>query len=33
VRLHRGTVKGPFHGHGELVVERTRYLDFGQEPA
>ena len=33
VRLHRGTVKGPFPGRGELVVERTRYLDFGQEPA
>jgi hypothetical protein len=33
VRLHRGTVRGPFPGCGELVVERTRYLDFGQEPA
>lgn len=33
VRLHRGIIGGPLPGSGDLVVERTRYFDFGQEPA
>jgi hypothetical protein len=33
LRLHRGIIRGPFLGSGDLVVERTRYFDFGQEPA
>lgn len=30
VRLHRGTVRGAVLGRGHLVVQRTRYFDFGQ---
>jgi hypothetical protein len=33
LRLHRGIIGGPLLGSGDLVVERTRYFDFGQEPA
>jgi hypothetical protein len=33
IRLHRGRVRGPFAGTGGLAVERTRYFDFGAEPA
>jgi hypothetical protein len=33
LRLHRGIIRGPFLGSGDLAVERTRYFDFGQEPA
>jgi hypothetical protein len=32
-RLHRGLVRGPLLGRGDLVIQRTRYLDFGQQPA
>jgi hypothetical protein len=33
VRLHRGTVRGALIGTGRLVITRTRYFDFGQQPA
>jgi len=33
VRLHRGTICGALIGAGRLVIERTRYFDFGQQPA
>ena len=33
VRLHRGTVHGTLLGRGRLVIQRTRYFDFGHEPA
>ena len=33
VRLHRGTVGGALLGRGHLVIQRTRYIDFGQQPA
>jgi hypothetical protein len=33
LRLDRGIIGGPLLGSGDLVVERTRYFDFGQEPA
>jgi hypothetical protein len=33
VRLHRGIVGGALLGRGHLVIERTRYFDFGQRPA
>jgi hypothetical protein len=28
VRLHKGTVAGPFLGGGQIEVERTKYFDF-----
>jgi hypothetical protein len=28
IRLHEGRIPGPFLGSGELVIERTLYLDF-----
>jgi hypothetical protein len=33
VRLHRGTICGALIGAGRLVIEQTRYFDFGQQPA
>jgi hypothetical protein len=33
VRLHRGMIGGPLLGRGHLVIERTRYFDFAQQPA
>jgi hypothetical protein len=33
VRLHRGMIRGDLLGRGHLVIQRTRYLDFGQQPA
>ena len=33
VRLHRGIIGGPLLGRGDLVIKRTRYFDFGQQPA
>jgi hypothetical protein len=30
VRLHRGLIRGPLLGRGHLVIQRTRYFDFGQ---
>jgi hypothetical protein len=30
VRLHRGIIRGAVLGRGPLVMERTRYFDFGQ---
>jgi hypothetical protein len=33
VRLHRGTIGGALLGRGHPVIERTRYFDFGQQPA
>jgi hypothetical protein len=33
VRLHRGIIRGALLGGGHLVIQRTRYFDFGQQPA
>jgi hypothetical protein len=33
IRLHRALIRGPFLGTGSLAVQRTRYFDFGEEPA
>jgi hypothetical protein len=33
VRLHRGMIRGALLGRGHLVVQRTRYFDFSQQPA
>jgi hypothetical protein len=33
VRLHRGVIHGPLLGRGPIVIRRTRYFDFGQQPA
>jgi hypothetical protein len=33
VRLHRGMIGGALLGRGHLVIERTRYFDFAQQPA
>jgi hypothetical protein len=33
VRLHRGVIRGALLGRGRLVIRRTRYFDFEQEPA
>ena len=33
VRLHRGMIRGALLGRGQLVIQRTRYFDFGQQPA
>ena len=33
VRLHRGMIRGALLGRGHLVIRRTRYIDFGQQPA
>ena len=33
VRLHRGMIGGALLGRGHLVIQRTRYFDFGQQPA
>jgi hypothetical protein len=32
VRLHRGTIRGALLGTSQLVIQRTRYFDFGQQP-
>lgn len=33
VRLHRGIIRGALLGGGHLVIQRTRYFDFGRQPA
>src|SRR6266566_3327756 len=33
VRLHRGMIGGALLGRGHVVIQRTRYFDFGQQPA
>jgi len=33
VRLHRGIIRGALLGRGQLVIQQTRYFDFGQQPA
>lgn len=33
IRLHRGLIRGPFLGTSGIAVQRTRYFDFGREPA
>jgi hypothetical protein len=33
VRLHRGTIRDALTGPGQLAIQRTRYFDFGQQPA
>jgi hypothetical protein len=33
VRLHGGIIRGALLGRGHLVIQRTRYFDFGQQPA
>jgi hypothetical protein len=33
VRLHRGMIRGALLGRGHVVIQRTRYFDFGQQPA
>jgi hypothetical protein len=33
VRLHRGIIGGALLGQGQLVIQGTRYFDFGQQPA
>ncbi len=33
VRLHRGMIAGALLGRGHVVIQRTRYLDFAQQPA
>ncbi len=33
LRLHRGIIRGALLGHGHLVIKRTRYFDFGRQPA
>jgi hypothetical protein len=33
VRLHRGIIGGALLGRGQLVIQQTRYFDFGQQPA
>ena len=33
VRLHRGIIRGALLGPGPVVVQRTRYFDFGEHPA
>jgi hypothetical protein len=32
IRLHKGTIAGPFLGDGELEIERTKYFDFDSDP-
>jgi hypothetical protein len=32
VRLHRGIIRGALLGRGHLIIQRTRYFDFGQHP-
>jgi len=31
--LHRGVIRGALLGRDHLVIQRTRYFDFGQQPA
>jgi hypothetical protein len=33
VRLHRGMIGGALLGRNHLVIQRTGYFDFGQQPA
>ena len=33
VRLHRGMIGGALLGRGHVVIQQTRYFDFGQQPA
>jgi hypothetical protein len=33
VRLHRAMISGALLGRGHLVIQRTRYFDFRQQPA
>ena len=32
IRLHKGTIRGPFLGSGDVTIERTKYFDFDSEP-
>jgi hypothetical protein len=32
IRLHKGTIAGPFLGEGQLEIERTKYFDFDSDP-
>jgi hypothetical protein len=32
VRLHKGSIPGPFLGDGDLTIGRTKYLDFASDP-
>jgi hypothetical protein len=32
VRLHKGTIPGPFLGSGDVTIERTKYFDFDSDP-
>jgi hypothetical protein len=32
IRLHKGSLPGPFLGDGDLTIERTKYLDFASDP-
>ncbi len=33
IRLHKGSSPGAFLGDGDLIIDRTKYLDFGTDPA
>ena len=33
VRLHRGIIRGALLGRDHVVIQRTRYFDFGQQPS
>ena len=33
IRLHKGTIAGPFLGEGDVKIERTKYFDFDSDPA
>jgi hypothetical protein len=33
IRLHKGTIPGPFLGEREVQIERTKYFDFDSDPA
>ena len=32
IRLHKGTIHGPFAGTGSVRVDRTKYFDFDDDP-
>jgi hypothetical protein len=32
IRLHKGTIRGPFLGDGDVAIERTKYFDFDCDP-
>jgi hypothetical protein len=33
IRLHKGTIPGPFLGESDVAIERTKYFDFDCDPA